>query len=72
MELDGFSLAVGDTLSWGVGGGELLEEDGKESVAMMNCDEKMVEKNTIRVADGLTQLRHSLEKGDLDLKPMES
>ena len=40
MKVEGFSLAAGDALSWGVGGGELLEEDWKESVAMMNCDER--------------------------------
>ena len=47
MELERVSLAAGDALSWGVRGGELLEEDRKESVAMVNCDEKVVEKNTI-------------------------
>ena len=47
MELERLSLAVGDTLSWGFGGGELLGEDRKESVAMMNCDEKVGENKTI-------------------------
>ena len=49
MELEVFSLAAGDAMSWGFRGGELLEEDRKESVAMVNCDEKVVQwwKNTI-------------------------
>ena len=47
MELEGLSSVAGDALTWGVGGGELLEEDRNESVAMTNCDEKVVEQNTI-------------------------
>ena len=56
MELEGLSLAAGDALSWGIGGGELLEEDRKESVAMMNCDERWWRTRQFRVADGLTGL----------------